>query len=194
MSEFEYVMVLVSIVIALAIAHLLTALAAGIHRFRGHGEPIELDAVFLLWVGFILIWLVSFWWWEFKFQEILIEWSYGLYLFVIGYSIILFMLSEILVPHRMQGVTDSYAYFMEGRKWFFGALLLLQAVDIADTFLKGYEWGVRPEAMIIYGVTISVAITGIISKRRSVQLGAAVVAFASQLLYVSQELGVLGTW
>ena len=93
MDQFEYVMVLVSIVIALSIAHLLTALAAGIHRFRGKGEPIKLDAVFLLWIGFVLIYLVSFWWWEFTFQKIQIKWSYGLYLFVIGYSIILFMLS-----------------------------------------------------------------------------------------------------
>lgn len=194
MSEFEYVMVLVSIVIALAIAHLLTALAEGIRRLRGHGEPIRLDAVFLLWIGFVLIWLISFWWWEFKFQEILIDWSYGLYLFVIGYSIILFMLSEILVPHRMRGVTDSYAYFMEGRKWFFGALLLMQAVDIADTFLKGYEWGLRPAVLITYAVTFAVAITGIISERRSFQLGAAIVAFSSQLLYIFQELNVLGSW
>ena len=194
MSAFEYVMVLVSIVVALSIAHLLTAVAAGIHRFRGHGEPIKLDPVFLLWVGYVLIWLISFWWWEFKFQEILIDWSYGLYLFVIFYSISLFMLSEILVPYRMQGVTDSYAYFMGGRKWFFGALLLGQAIDIADTFLKGYDWGVRPAVIINYSVLIAVAITGIISERRSVQLGVAVVAFASQLLYVFQELGVLGSW
>jgi hypothetical protein len=37
-----------------------------------------IDVVFLLWVGFVLIWLVSFWWWEFKFQETAVEWSYGL--------------------------------------------------------------------------------------------------------------------
>ena len=102
MSEFEYVMVLVSIVIALAIAHSLTAVAEGIHRFRGHGEPIKLDVVFLLWVGFVLICLVSFWWWEFKFQEVAVEYSYGLYLFVISYAIVLFMLAEVLVPHRMR--------------------------------------------------------------------------------------------
>lgn len=194
MSEFEYVMVLVSIVIALAIAHLLTALSEGIHRYRGYGEPIKLDAVFLLWVGFVLIWLVSFWWWEFKFQEVAVEWSYGLYLFIISYAIVLFMLAEILVPHRMRGVTDSYAYFMEGRKWFFGTLLLMQVIDVADTFLKGYEWGVRPEVVATYSVTVFVAITGIISERRSIQLGVAIVAFASQMLYLSQELGILGSW
>ncbi len=194
MDSFEYVMVLVSIVIALAIAHLLNALAACFHRFRGQVEPIKLDAVYLLWIGFVLVWLISFWWWEFKFQEIQIEWSYGLYLFIVSYSIILFMLATILVPHRMQGVTDSFAYFMEGRKWFFGTLLLVQAVDIADTFLKGYEWGVRLSVLSIYAVTITVAITGIISERRSIQLGVAVVAFTAQLLYLFQELGVLGSW
>lgn len=187
-------MVLVSIVVALAIAHLLTALAAGVHRFRGHGEPIKLDAVLLLWIGFVLIWLVSFWWWEFKFQEVLIEWSYGMYLFVLGYSIILFMISHILVPHRLEGVTNSYTYFMEGRKWFFGALLFLLAFDIADTFLKGTEWGLRPEVLVNYFVNATVVIVGIIAERRSIQLGAAIVAFSAQLLYVYQELGVLGSW
>jgi hypothetical protein len=194
MSEFEYVMVLVSIVVALAIAHLLTALAEGIHRVRGHGDPIKLDAVFLLWIGFVLLWLVSFWWWEFKFQETEVDWSFGLYLFVISYAIVLFMLAEILVPHRMRGISDSYAHFMEGRKWFFGTLLLMQAIDVADTFLKGYEWGLRPAVIAIYSVTVLVAIVGIISEKRAMQLGSAVVAFASQILYATQELGVLGSW
>ena len=54
---------------------------------------------------------------------------------------ILFLLATILVPHRMNGVTDSYEYFMRGRKWFFGTLLLLLPIDIADTFLKGNAWG-----------------------------------------------------
>lgn len=194
MSEFEYVMVLVSIVIALAIAHLLNALASSFHRFRGHGEPIRLEAVYLLWIGFVMIWLVSFWWWEFKFQAIQIDWSYGLYLFIIGYSILLFMLATILVPHRMQGVTDSYAYFMAGRKWFFGTLLLVQIVDVADTFLKGFDWGVRPAVLSIYVVTIATVVTGIVSERRSIQIGVASIAFFSQLLYLTRELGVLGSW
>jgi len=58
-SPFEYVMVLVSIVIGLAITHLLSALAACVHRLRGRGEPIELDAVYLLWIVYVLVWLIS---------------------------------------------------------------------------------------------------------------------------------------
>ncbi len=194
MSTFEYVMVLVSIVIALAIAHLLTALGECVRRFRGKGEPIKLDAVFLLWVAFVLVWLVSFWWWEFKFQEVVTEWSFGLYLFIISYSIALFMLAQILVPYRMSGVTDTYADFMDGRKWFFGTLLLVQAIDSIDTFLKGYDWGVRPAVLTIVAVNVAVAIIGFISERRAVQLGVAGVAFTAQFVYLFQELGVLGSW
>lgn len=194
MSSFEYVMVLVSIVVALAIAHLLTALGECVRRFRGKGEPIKLDAVFLLWVGYVLIWLISFWWWEFEFQEVVTEWSFGLYLFVIGYAISLFILAEILAPNRMQGVTDTYADFRDGRKWFFGTLLFVQAIDIFDSFLKSYEWGIRPASLSIIAVTAALAITGFISERRSVQLGVAIIAFASQLFYVFGELDVLGSW
>ena len=75
MEQFEYVMVLVSIIVALAITHLLMAIAETIHRIRGLGEPIKLDIVYSLWIGYVFIWLVSFWWWEFKFQETAVKWS-----------------------------------------------------------------------------------------------------------------------
>lgn len=194
MTSFEYVMVLVSIVVALAIAHLLTALGECVRRIRGKGEPIKLDAVFLLWVGDVLIWLISFWWWEFKFQEVVTAWSFGLYLFVIGYAISLFMLAEILVPYRMKGVTDTYVDFRDGRKWFFGTLILVQVIDLFDTYLKGIEWFMRLESVGIVAVTLTIAIIGFVSERRPVQLTIAIVAFSSQFLYVFGELGVLGSW
>lgn len=194
MTSFEYVMVLVSIVIALAIAHLLTALAACVRRIRDKGDPIKLDAVFLFWVGFILTYLISFWWWEFKFQEVVSEWSFGLYLFIISFSISLFMLAEILVPYRMQGVVDTYADFMGGRKWFFGILVLVQLFDIVDSLLKGIEWGTRPEVVSLYVIVIVCAISGYISERRPVQLGIAITAFTTQVIYVFGELAILGSW
>lgn len=194
MTSFEYVMVLVSIVVALAIAHLLTALGECVRRIRGKGESIKLDAVFLLWVGYVLIWLVAFWWWEFKFQEVVTAWSFGLYLFVIGYAIGLFMLAEILAPYRMKDVTDTYVDFKDGRRWFFGTFLLVQVFDFFDTYLKGFEWVMRPASVGIVVVTAATAIIGFVSERRSVQLGVAILAFSSQLLFLFGELDVLGSW
>lgn len=142
MEPFEYVMVLISIVIGLALTHILSALGSAVHRLRGHGPPIRLEPIYLLWIGFLFTWLISFWWWEFKFQDLDIEWTFGLYLFIVSYAIWLFVLSVVLVPDRMEGVRDSFEYFVDGRRWFFGALLITIGLDVADSFLKGADWEV----------------------------------------------------
>ena len=194
MEAFEYVMVLVSIVIGLAITHVLNALAAAVHRLRGHGAPLRLEPVYLLWIGFILTWLVSFWWWEFKFQEVAVEWSFGLYLFLITYAVVLFLVAAVLVPHRMDRVEDSYAYFMDGRKWFFGGVVALVMLDTVDSFLKSTEWGMRPIFLAQSAIFLAAAVLGMISERRSVQLAGAAIAFTLQMVYMFEAVGVLGSW
>jgi hypothetical protein len=193
-DAFEYVMVLISIIVGLAITHVLNALAAAVHRLRGHGDPLRLEAVYLLWIGFVTTWLVSFWWWEFKFQEVTVDWSFGLYLFLITYAVSLFLVAAVLVPHRMDRVSDSYAYFMEGRKWFFGGLVGLVVLDTLDSFLKGAEWGMRPILLAQSVINLGAAVVGMASERRGVQLACASVAFALQMVYMFQAVGVLGAW
>ena len=190
MSTFEYVMVLVSIVIGLALTHVLTAIAAGVHRLRGHGAPLTLDPVYLLWVGYVTIWLVSFWWVEYTFREVQ-EWTFGLYLFVISFAILLFLLAAILVPHRLEGVENSYDYFMRGRRWFFGAFIVAVGFDVVDTVLKGADYAAAPTAHWQAGVHFAVGVTGLASGRRSIQLVAACTSFVLQLLYMFQQLGVI---
>lgn len=192
MSPFEYVMVLVSIVIGLAITHVLSAVAEGIHRLRGHGERLSLDAVYSLWVGYILVWLVSFWWYEFNFQALRDQWTFGLYLFVISFAILLFLLAAILVPHRLRGVQDSYRYFMEGRRWFFGANIVAVIFDVFDTLLKGADYSALSAAMWSAPVYLLASVAGLFSNRRMVQLVAAAASFTLQMAYMFQQLGVLG--
>ena len=191
-SPFEYVMVLVSIVIGLAITHILTAISAGVHRLRGHGEPLKLDAVYLLWVGYVLMWLVSFWWYEFNFQARIAEWTFSVYLFVISFAIVLFLLATILVPNQLEGVGDSYRYFMEGRRWFFGVAILGMVLDVFDTLLKGTDYSVFTAAMWFTVVSIAVVLVALFSDRRIAQLTAAVFCFGLQAMYMFQQLGVLG--
>lgn len=202
MGQFEYVMVLVSIIVALAITHLLTAIAETIHRIRGLGEPIKLDIVYSLWIGYVFIWLVSFWWWEFKFQETAVEWSLGLYFFIVAYAALLFLLATILVPYRMRGVSNAYEYFMQGRKWFFGVLILTVPIDAADSYLKGADYSSRVvyefrlfgvSLWVSWGAPLVAYVMGIFARRRALQLAAVILAFTGQLIYLFQELGVLGS-
>ena len=55
-----------------------------------------LDPVYLLWVGYVLIWLISFWWYEFNFQALQENWTFGLYLFVISFVLqLLYMFQQL---------------------------------------------------------------------------------------------------
>ncbi len=81
MSHFEYAMVLISIIVGLRIIHILSSLGSAVHRIRGHGPAIRMEITHLTWVGFIFVWLVSFWWFEFKWNQLAPEFDMGLYLF-----------------------------------------------------------------------------------------------------------------
>jgi len=187
-------MTLVSIVVGLGLTHVLSALGGAVHRLRGHGRPIRLDPVYLIWVVSVLIWLVSFWWWEFKLRDIDIKWTFGIYLFIISYAIALFLMAVILVPQDMKGVDDSYAYFMSGRRWFFGALIAVNLIDIADSTLKGSAWALRPDYLLQVSTFIVASVIGIRSERRSVQLGVAAAILAIQVAYTWYQLDILGGW
>ena len=77
--------------------------------------------------GFLFIWLVSFWWWEFKFQDLDVEWSFGLYLFIVSYAMWLFVLAVVLVPDDMEGMRDSFEYFLD-ENYHVGEIAMLRKV------------------------------------------------------------------
>lgn len=194
MDAFSYVMVLVSIIIGLGITHVLSAIGKAIHRARGYGSPIRLEAVYLLWVGFLFIWLISFWWWEFKFSQIEIEWTFGLYLFIVGYAVSLFLAAVILLPSEMDVVSDTFEYFLNSRRWFLSFVILLIVLDVVDTFLKGADWGLRPIFVAQTLVFVVGSSVGLVTQRRGAHLVIANAVFFVQLGYLFRELTQLGSW
>jgi hypothetical protein len=194
MKSFDYVMALVAVVVGLAITHVLSAFGAAIHRMRGHGPPIRLEPVYLLWVGFVLIWVVSFWWWEFKLRDLEVTWSFGLYLFLLFYAVMLYLMVVVLVPAGMEHVHDSYDYFMAGRRWFLGVVFVTLFVDVGDVAIKGIEGALEPGYLVLNGVEALACLIAIRSERRRVQLGVAATAFAYQLYYLWNAVTVLGSF
>jgi hypothetical protein len=160
MRQFEYVMVLLSIVLGLGITHLLLGVGNLISRISGHGPSVRIDWIHLLWVFFIFWWLIGFWWWEFSWSAIE-NWGLALYLFLVLYTICLFLLCVVLFPPRTDDVADFGAYFMRVRPWFFSLLVLLTAVDISEAFLKGSEYMSRLGAMY-WGLSVAQVLIGVI--------------------------------
>ena len=193
-DQFDYVMAPVSIVVGLAIGHILAALGVAVNRLRGHGKPIRLDVVYLAWVGFLLVWIVSFWWWEYKFHELHTTWTYGLYLFVLLYAMTLFFLAVLLVPRGMRDLDDSYAWFMADRRWFFAIIVFAMVIDILDSWVKSTAWAFRSWYLLWFATVLVGAIVGVRSENRRVQQVLAVALFVYQVIYTGLELNVLGRW
>ena len=136
-DQFQHVMVLTSIIIGLGITHALIGFSTVIDRVSGSREHLRLSWAWGFWLAFVFIWMVQFWWWEFRLLSILKIWSMSNYLLVVIYAVVLFILVALLVPRKWDEVEDLGAYFLSKRRWFYSFFLLGMGFDVADSAMKG---------------------------------------------------------
>lgn len=129
---FPHIRIVMGMVIGLGVTRLLSGLA----RIVQHPKQYPLYPVHLAWVASVLLMLVHFWWWEFGLFQIE-NWTFGKYLFIIGYAVTLFLLCALLFPDQMQDYRGYEDFFYARRAWFFGLLAATYLLDIVDTLLKG---------------------------------------------------------
>lgn len=132
MEIFNYVMVLASVIIGLGIAHLLQ----GVGGLVQHPGREKVYWVHLLWVAAIFLRAIFWWWTEFPLSQTA-HWTFTLYLFVLGYAVLIYLWCALLFPRDLKGYDGFKDYFYSRRGWFFGLLVVGQIVDVADTLLKG---------------------------------------------------------
>ena len=128
---FEYLTVLISVVVGLSVTSFLTNVVRIIH-VRG---DVTISWVQLLWSITILIWTIAFWWFTFVLAE-QPQWTFPLFVFLLAYSTLLFFLMALLFPEGVPADHDYRAQFMRNRVWFFGVLLLFLCVDVVDYWVK----------------------------------------------------------
>jgi hypothetical protein len=129
-----HVRVLISIILGLSVTRLLGGLAQFMQPDRR-----RLSWIHLGWVAWVLFYVVSFWWWEFRLSQI-VHWTLALYLFVIAYASMFFLQASLLFPPDIEGY-DSYGdYFLARRTWFFGIFATIEAMDLVDTLIKGPDY------------------------------------------------------
>ena len=131
---FLHVRVVLSMVVSLSIARLLSGLAVFVQH-PGRQKPWWIH---LLWVASILLLVVHFWWWEFRLAR-LPEWRFGIYVFVLLYAALNYLLCAFLFPNDLDEYTGWRDYFLSRRRWFFGLLALTYIVDVGDTWIKGAQ-------------------------------------------------------
>ncbi len=129
MDTYEYLAVLNSIIVGLAVAHVLQAVG----RVISQPEKQRLFWIHSVWVLFVLANLIFFWWFQLGYRSI-VEWTSPLYVFVILYATMLYLTAVVVVPYEVQA--DYREYFFARRRWIFGFIWGLSIIDQVDTWMK----------------------------------------------------------
>ncbi len=129
---FPHIRIVMGMVLGLAVSKLLTGFAGLVQ----HPGRYRLSAVHLLWAGSILVELILFWWWEFALSR-LPSWNFATFLFLIGYTINLYLMAALLFPDSIDEYGGYEAYLIRRRYWFFGLLASTFVLDVIDTAIKG---------------------------------------------------------
>jgi hypothetical protein len=97
-SAFEYVTVLISIILGLGITQILTGIAGLFHK----SEKVKLYWPHILWVGFVLILHIQEWWVTYELKNYQ-PWRLPTFLFIMLYPVNLFVLARMLFPTSLKG-------------------------------------------------------------------------------------------
>lgn len=135
MTEFEYLAVIVSVVVGLGVTHLLAGIGRTIHRRKDE----QLDTIHVLWTAATFVILVLNWWVFFE-SRTMTRWSFGVFLVVVGWAVLYYLMAVILYPPDLQS-GEYYGQVFEGnRNWFLSLLMASLVADIGLTAIRGDLW------------------------------------------------------
>lgn len=99
-----------------------------------------------------------FWWFSFRWS-IVSEWNFFLFVFVLFYSILLYLASTSLFPQIINESIDFKKYYYLKQKWYFSLITLILIVDCLDTYIKVAYGAVAPD-LVTYLITVTTMLTG----------------------------------
>jgi len=139
MTPFEYLTVFISVVLGLAVVHLLSGVALLLDT-RVRARP---DWIHGVWTANVLVTTVLVWWFNFHLTGV-VEWTLPFFVNLVAYSVVLYLMTGLLYPLRGSEVIDFRAHFEANRVRFFMVCLAFQFIDLADAVLErralGTEW------------------------------------------------------
>ncbi len=143
MGQFEYLSVLVSIVIGLAITQLLSGAARLIqlrHRVRPH-------ATTLCWMATLFVIDTQIWWAAFDRRDA-VHWNFFAFMVFLAMPVLAFLASYLVLPELGdEDRPDLAASFDRNRPWFFGCLGAIAMVSLADETWRNEAFPTDGDAM-----------------------------------------------
>lgn len=185
MSPFEYVVVLISIILGLGITTILTGVAEWIKQFR----PGAFYLPYAIWIVLVFVMHVHEWWTSYALRSVEV-WHLPLFLFLILYPIGLYVLAHLLFPKHGDAPFDPRAYYQQNHRKFFVCTMALAFISFThNVAVAGLPLTSQvPHAVIVISLGAVLA-SG--TQRRSVHLALALMLLAvllAALAFTTQQL------
>lgn len=181
-----HVRVLISMILGLSV----TRLIGGAAGFIQHPNRNRIWLAHLIWVGWALLNVVTFWWWEFR-LSLVGHWTFALYLFVLLYASMFYLLAVLLFPGDLEGYAGYEDYFLSRRVWFFGLMAVTEVLDVVDTWIKGESHfrSLGPEYVIRIGAFVVLCIVGARYPNPRLQTGLALAGLVYEVSFFARYFG-----
>ena len=178
-NAFDYLTILVSIVLGLAITNVLMRLAGVItarHRVDFYWPPIA----WAIWIFFICI---QHWWAEWGIRHSA-QWNFGSFWLQVLVPVTLFLLSALVLPEREEdGRLDLGRWYFHNRTWFFALLCALPLLSIGEEIARTGRMASTLNLVFLLAFSAVAAVAFFLPSRR-VQSWIAGQAMAMTVLYV----------
>lgn len=144
MTQFEYLSVLVSIIIGLGLSHLLSSIARLIqlrHRTRFYVPT-------LCWMALLFLAHIQIWWVAFE-RRGNADWNFFSFLLYLLIPITVFVLSYLIVPDlEREGQVDLKASYYANRVWVFGLFGLVPLISLGEEYI--HDGGIPMDADVLF--------------------------------------------
>ena len=157
MSQFEFLTVMISIVLAFGISDILSSWGEQL-RLRRSIRPYGLH---LAWTALLLVAIILIWWslWTLRDRE---TWTFPEYLLLIVPYLTASLMAYTLTPSLTDGDLDIKRYYYDNSRWFFSLAAFYQAtwtilsVAVIHEPLIGSTTGLRLAALgLMIGLAVS---------------------------------------
>ncbi len=167
MSDFEFLSVLVSIIVGLGLTRLLGGLGHAYH-FR---RVVKMDPVHVAWSVTIFFLLVLNWWVFLLFRDF-DRWTFTNFFLIILWTTMMYMMAIALYPPGISENADYRKLFDQNRSWLLSTFATFVLLDILITFIR--EQG-PPDLLYLgfVGHYVAIAVIGIGVKNRKFDLSLA---------------------
>lgn len=189
-GSFKHVVVPIGVVIALAVARLMTSAS----QYLQQRERVRFSPGHALWCAFLFLWLVGLWWTVWGLRHAAAElWTYFTLIFLLSGPCLMYLAVTLLLPEvPEEGELDLAARFETlGRPFFLSLGGVVLWLALAEVWLLREPWMLLPKRAF-QGLGISLFLLGFAFPSRRMATALAVVGLPLLIVALGTVRAKLG--